>query len=183
MDLEKNIDNNSERAFNKNNGIIKKLIDLTIQNNLIYDTIFPIEVENNLEKINLENNKGNNSHEHSLENKHKNSIKNLKKYTNNLKKINSKYNDIRQKKILSINNKNKQSNCTQLYANNKSYDYNKSLVIENCDTIYLNKSVPKKVIREDKTENNNKSYSETKNSNDNNNNANNLKEQIRIKKK
>ena len=37
MDLEKNIKNNSVRAFNKNNDIIKKLIDLTIQNNLIFD--------------------------------------------------------------------------------------------------------------------------------------------------
>ena len=59
MDLEKNIKNKSERAFNKNNGVIKKLIDLTFQNNLIFDTIFPIEVENNLKKINLENNEGN----------------------------------------------------------------------------------------------------------------------------
>ena len=177
MDLEKNIKNNSERAFNNNNNIIKKLIDLTIKNNLIFDTIFPIEVENNLKKINLENN-GGISLEHSLDNKHKNSIENLKKYSKNLRKINIINNGIRLKNILSINNKNKQFNCTQLYSKNKSYDYNKSLVIENCDTIYLNKSVSKKVINEDKIENNNKSCFEKNYSNDNNN----LKEQIRIKK-
>ena len=136
MDLEKNIKNNSEIAFNNNNDIIKKLIDLTIHNNLIFDTIFPIEVENNLEKINLENNEGN-SFEHSLDNKHKNSIEYLKKYSKNLTKINIINNGTRQKKILSINNKNKQFNCTEFYLKNTSYD-EKSLVIENCDTIYLN---------------------------------------------
>ena len=182
MDLEKNIKNNSERAFNNNNNIIKKLIDLTINNNLIFDTIFPIEIENNLKKINLEDKKGN-TLEHSLDNKHKNSIENLEKYSKNLSKINTINIGTRQNKILSINNKNNQFNSTQINSKiNNSYDYNKSLVIENSDTIFLNKSISKKVIREDKTENNNKSYSETKNSNDNNNNANNLKEQIRIKK-
>ena len=181
MELEKNIKNNSEIAFNNNNNIIKKLIDLTIKNNLIFDTIFPIEVENNLKKINLENNRGN-SFEHSLDNKHKNSIENLKKYSKNLSKINTIDNSTRQKKILSINNKNKQFNSTQLYSKTNSYDYNKSLVIENSDTIYLNKSVSKKVIREDIIGNNNKIDSEKNDSNDNNNNDNNLKEQIRIKK-
>lgn len=177
MDLEKNIKNNSEIAFNNNNNIIKKLIDLTIKNNLIFDTIFPIEVENNLKKINLEINNGN-SLEHSLDNKHNNSIENLKNFSKNLRKINIINNGTRQKKILSINNNNEQLNCTQLNSKNNSYDYNKSLVIENCNTIYLNKSVSKKVISEDKIENVNKSYSEKNYSNDNNN----LKEQIRIKK-
>ena len=177
MDLEKNIKNNSVRAFNKNNDIIKKLIDLTIQNNLIFDTIFPIEVENNLQKINSENN-GGNSLEYSLDNKHKNSIENLQKYSKNLRKINTINNDTRQKKILSINNNNKQFNCTQLYLKKNSYDYNK-LFIENCDNIYLNKSVSKKVIIKNEIEIN-KNNSEKNNSNDNNNN--NLKEYIRIKK-
>ena len=153
MDLEKNLKNSSERAFNNNNNIIKKLIDLTIKNNLIFDTIFPMEVENNLTKINLENNKRN-SLEPSLDNKNKYSIENLKKYSNNLIKINTINNGNRQKKILSTNNKNKQFNCTKLYSKNNSYD-NKSLVIENCDSIYLNKSVSRKVISEDKIENNN----------------------------
>lgn len=177
MDLEKSIRNNSERAFNNNNNIIKKLIDLTIQNNLIFDTNFPIEVENNLKKINLEINKGN-SLEYSLDNKDKNSIENLKKYSKNLRNININ-NDNRQKKILSINNKNKIFNCVKFYSKNNSYDYNKLLVIENCDNINLNKSISKKVISEDIK----KIYSKEKNdSNGNINKDNNLKEQIRTKK-
>lgn len=181
MDLEKNIKNNSERAFNNNNYIIKELIDLTIQNNLIFDTVFPIEVENNLNKINLENNEGN-LLEHSMDNKRKISIENLKKYSKNLRKINIINNGTRQKKKLLINSNNKQFNCTQFHSKNNSYDYNKSLVIENCEAIHLNKSLSKKVITEDKIENN-EIYSKKNNSNDtNNNNDNYLKEQIRIKK-
>lgn len=183
MDLEKNIKNNSEKAFNKNNNIIKKLIDLTIQNNLIFDTVFPIEVENNLKKLNLENNKGNNSLECSLDNKGINSIENLKNYSKNLININKINNDTREKKILSINNKNKQFNCSILYQKNNSYNNNKQLSIENCDYIYLNKSISQKDISEDKIQNIKKINSKEKNySNDNINKANNSKEQIKIKK-
>ena len=182
MDLEKNIKNNSVRAFNKNNDIIKKLIDLTIQNNLIFDTIFPIEVENNLNKINLENNKGN-SHEHCLDQKDKNSIEFLQKYSKNLRNINKINNDTSQKIALPINKNNKQFNCNKLCPKNNSYDYNKSLVIENCDYIYLNKSASKKNIFEDKIENIKKIYSKEENcSNDNINKDNNLNQQIKIKK-
>ena len=143
MDLEDRLNNNSEVIFNHNYDLIIKLIDLTIQNNLIYDTNFPDEIENNLKKIVLLNNKRN-PPEQDLENIDKISIdfdrkektedfyrnEKLKKYSKIFKNRNKTNNNSKKKKILSNNKNNNLFNCNELNSKKICDDYKKSLTIE-----------------------------------------------------
>ena len=193
MDLEDRLNNNSEVIFNHNYDLIIKLIDLTIQNNLIYDTNFPDEIENNLKKIVLLNNKRN-PPEQDLENIDKISIdfdrkektedfyrnEKLKKYSKIFKNRNKTNNNSKKKKILSNNKNNNLFNCNELNSKKICDDYKKSLTIEKNNYIYINKSFSQKDFTENEFGNNKENISsKVKKSFDI---TNDLNEQIKIKK-
>jgi len=125
MNLEQNINNNAEKIFNNNNSIIIKLINLTIQNNLISDIYFPLIFEK-YKQLSFLKKKRNSSQSKIDININDNFIDFYK--NENFNMIHNKKRDFSKKKDKNI------------FSNNNDDDNNKSNKIENCNYFYINKS-------------------------------------------
>ena len=191
MKLEENQNNNTTVAFNNNNIIINKLIDLlAFDNYLIYDTIFPLEFERNIKKLNLINNKRispDSPSEKDFKNpfkfdESKEPKKEKIKKNSKLKKINEKKFNLDKNKSL-INIKNKNCFNSELSLKNNYTTDNKRFSIEKCDHIYINNSSSQKDINKNKIKYIKEiDYSTDNHLNDNINKTSDLSQQIKIKK-
>ena len=150
MELDQNMNNNAEILFNNNDDIINNLIGLINKNNLIFDIIFHLSIYKNYNHLTFLNNKrisqnlnlGNNNYklEHFIKNEKNKKIF----YVSKKLKINKNFiNNIENKKnFISKINDTKQFYNNKCYHN--QYSINNLFEIENCNSIFINKTISKK---------------------------------------
>ena len=143
MELEENINNNSNIIFNKNRDINMKLINLIMDNNLIFDYHFPLLIEKSYKELSFLNNKKN-SFDSSLKKIDENEIEYNKKekFSNFYKnEIFQKFlNKTKNNNEINITGKSFSNNIDNGYSNYKvnSDNLNKLYKIENCNFIEIN---------------------------------------------